>query len=201
MTKRMVLYRWLYLGCLGLFTLILTGCRLDMRDQPRVEPFEESALFSDGASARPRVADTVARGQLRLDDHLRTGRVNGEVAASFPFTVTQPILERGQERYDIFCAPCHSITGDGKGIITDYGMRAPTSFHDPDLAAEPPGYYFTIISGGTRIMPGYASRITPEDRWAIIAYIRALQLSRNVDASQLPADELPLLDATETITN
>lgn len=180
--------------CLLVLALLLSSCRLDMRDQPRLEPFEASARFADGASARPRVADTVARGQLTLDEQLHQGRVNGQAAESFPFPITQEVLERGQERYDIFCTPCHSATGDGNGIIVAYGMRQPTSFHDPDLAAEPPGYYFSIITNGTRIMPSYASRIPPEDRWAIIAYIRALQLSQNVDAGQLPADELPKLD-------
>jgi mono/diheme cytochrome c family protein len=176
---------------------MLAGCQLDMRDQPRVEPFEASAFFADGVAGRPRVADTVARGQLALDEHLETGRINGQVAPTFPFTITQQTLERGQERYNIFCAPCHNLTGDGRGIITEYGMRQPTSFHDPDLRAEPAGYYFTVITDGTRIMPSYAAQISPEDRWAIVAYIRALQLSQSIDASQLPADELPKLDQTE----
>ena len=182
--------------CLG----VLAGCRLDMRDQPRYEPFEESTFFPDRASARPRVADTVARNQPVLDDQLHTGRVNGQVADSFPFTVTVAMLERGQERYNIFCGPCHGLLGDGKGIITEYGMPVPASFHDPDLRAEAAGYYFTIITDGTRVMPSYASRIRPEDRWAIIAYIRALQLSQNTEAAQLPAAELPQLDQTAPIT-
>jgi len=178
-----------------LFALgLIAGCRLDMRDQPRYEPFEESAFFADRASVRPRVADTVARNQLVLDDQLHTGRINGQVADTFPFTVTVAILERGQERYDIFCTPCHGLVGDGQGVVTEYGMPVPTSFHDPDLRAEPTGYYFTVITNGTRVMPSYASRIPPEDRWAIIAYIRALQLSQNVDAAQLPAEELPQLE-------
>ena len=184
------------LFCMGL----LTGCRLDMRDQPRYEPLEESPFFPDRASARPRVADTVARNQPVLDDQLHTGRVNGQVADSFPFTVTVAVLERGQERYNIFCAPCHGLVGDGNGIITEYGMPVPTSFHDPDLRAETAGYYFTIITDGTRVMPSYASRIRPEDRWAIIAYVRALQLSQNTEADQLPAAELPQLEATTPIT-
>lgn len=183
--------------CVG----ILAGCRLDMRDQPRYEPLEESAFFANGASARPRVADTVARGQLQLDDHLYLGRVNGQPAESFPFTVTLGVVQRGQERYDIFCTPCHGLTGDGQGIITDYGMPVPPSFHDPDLRAEPAGAYFTVITNGTRVMPPYGSRIPPADRWAIIAYIRALQLSQNADASQLSAEDLPQLEQSEPITN
>lgn len=195
-STRFLLYITLFF-CLG----VTASCRLDMRDQPRYEPLEESAFFRDKASARPRVADTVARGQLHLDEQLYTGRVNGQTAETFPFTVTLAVLTRGQERYDIFCTPCHGLVGDGKGVVTEYGMRTPTSFHDPDLRAEPPGYYFTIITNGTRIMPSYAARIHPADRWAIVAYIRALQLSQGADATQLPADELPKLDQTTTITN
>lgn len=198
--KRLCRLRFISLVGLLLCLGVLAGCRLDMRDQPRYEPLEESPFFADKASARPRVADTVARNQPVLDDQLHTGRVDGQVADSFPFTVTVAVLERGQERYNIFCAPCHGLVGDGKGIITEYGMPVPISFHDPDLRAEAAGYYFTIITDGTRVMPSYASRIPPEDRWAIIAYIRALQLSQNAEASQLPADALPPLEQTAPIT-
>jgi mono/diheme cytochrome c family protein len=184
----------------GLLVLLAcAGCSLTMRDQPRYEPLEPSSFFADQASARPRVADTVARGQL-LDPHLATGRVNNAFVDSFPFTVTVSTLERGREQYTIFCAPCHDLVGNGQGIITDYGMEAPPSFHDPELRDEPAGYYFTVITNGTRVMPSYA-RIPPEDRWAIIAYIRALQLSQNADVSQLPAEVLPQLESAETITN
>jgi hypothetical protein len=179
---------------------LLAGCRLDMRDQPRYEPLEASTFFADGAAVRPRIADTVARGEANLDDQLHTGRVNGQVADSFPFTVTVALLERGQERYNIFCAPCHGLVGDGQGIITDYGMPVPASFHDPALRDETTGYYFAVITNGTRVMPSYASRIRPEDRWAIIAYIRALQLSQNAAADQLSAEDLPQLEQTQPIT-
>jgi hypothetical protein len=180
---------WLML-CLSL----ATGCALDMRHQPRYEAFEKSAFFQDNLSARPPVADTVARGQLHLDEHLYNGRVNGDFAQTFPFTVTLEILERGQERYDIFCTPCHGQVGDGQGIITEYGLRAPNSFHTPELRDEPPGYYFDLITRGTRVMPSYAARIRPEDRWAIVAYIRALQLSQNASLSDVPPQEVPNLD-------
>jgi mono/diheme cytochrome c family protein len=126
--------------------------------------------------------------------------VDGQIAATFPFTVTVDVLARGQERYDIFCTPCHGLLGDGHGIITEYGMRVPPSFHDPELRAESAGYYFTIITEGTRVMPSYAARIPPADRWAIVAYIRALQLSQNADPSQVPPDQLPALEETGTIT-
>lgn len=196
------LYSFRCLPFLSLFFVmgLLVGCRLDMRDQPRYEPLEASTFFADGAAMRPRVADTVARTEVNLDDQLHTGRVNGQVADSFPFTVTMAVLERGQERYTIFCTPCHGLVGDGHGIVTDYGMPVPTSFHDPALRDETTGYYFTVITNGTRVMPSYASRIRPEDRWAIIAYIRALQLSQNAAADQLSADDLPQLEQTQPIT-
>jgi len=180
--------------------LLLTACRLDMRAQPRYEPFEANAFFADGITMRQPITDTVARGQVQDDEQLYTGRVNGQIAESFPFTPTLALIERGQERYDIFCTPCHGLTGDGKGIVTQYGMPEPTSFHDPDLRAERVGYYFNIITNGTRVMPGYATRIPAEDRWAIVAYLRALQLSQEVDVSQLAPDELPQLDQSTVIT-
>jgi mono/diheme cytochrome c family protein len=171
-----------------------------MRAQPRYEPFEQSSFFADGAAMRQPVANTVARGQLHEDELLYTGRVDGQIAASFPFTPTVALIERGQERYDIFCTPCHGLTGDGQGIVVQYGMREPRSFHDPDLRAEAPGYYFNIITNGTRVMPSYAARIPAEDRWAIIAYVRALQLSQAVDATQLAPAELPQVESSEVIT-
>jgi len=194
MLKRVSVEKINYMVWLLLYVSLLTGCALTMSDQPRYDFFEQSQFFEDNASARPRVPNTIARGQLRLDEHLYTGRINGEFSQTFPFTVTLEVLERGQERYDIFCLPCHGQVGDGQGIIVEYGLRAPTSFHDPELRAEPPGYYFDLITNGTRVMPGYASRIKAEDRWAIVAYIRALQLSQNADISDVPADEIPNLE-------
>jgi mono/diheme cytochrome c family protein len=198
-----LLSRWRAFGLIGLLIclVVTASCTLTMRDQPRYEPLEESTFFADHASARPRVADTVARGQLQLDEHLYSGRVNGELVQAFPFTITQAILARGEERYNIFCAPCHDLVGSGRGVITDYGMRTPPSFHDADLRDSPPGFYFETITDGTRVMPSYAARIPPADRWAIVAYIRALQLSQQVDASQLPPEDLPRLEQSTTITN
>lgn len=164
---------------------------MTMEDQPRFEAQESSRFFADGAASRPRLADTVARGELRLEPLLSSGRVAGEFIDSFPFTVTQTVLERGQQRFEIFCSPCHGLTGDGQGVIIEYGMPPPDSFHAPDLRERQAGYYFAIISDGTRVMPSYAARIPIEDRWAIVAYIRALQLSQNTDASQIAPGKLP----------
>ncbi|MEZ4860507.1 MAG: cytochrome c [Caldilineaceae bacterium] len=202
MTVMKTFYQFRVVLLVGSFFLLLVtaGCRLTMTQQPYYRPFAESTFFADNASVRPKVADTVARGQAQLDDQLYTGRVAGQFTDSFPFTVTLQTLERGQERYNIFCTPCHGELGDGHGIITDYGMPTPPSFHDPDLRDQPAGYYFAIITDGTRVMPSYAARIPVEDRWAIIAYIRALQLSQNADSKELSADDLPKLDQTQVIT-
>lgn len=181
------------IGLILCLTLV-AGCTLDMRSQPRHEAFEQSAFFEDNLSARPPVVDTVARGQLQTDEHLYAGQANGDFAQTFPFTVTLETLERGQERYNIFCSPCHGLVGDGQGIIIEYGLRAPSSFHTPELREAAPGYYFDLITRGTRVMPSYASRISPEDRWAIVAYIRALQLSQNADLSDVPPQEVPNLN-------
>ncbi|MCL4300722.1 MAG: c-type cytochrome [Anaerolineae bacterium] len=180
--------------------ILLTGCAMDMYDQPRYEPLEKSSLAGNALSARPHIANTVDRSQPELDQHLASGQLNGELAPTFPFTVTLEVLQRGQERYNIFCGPCHGALGDGQGIVVEYGLEAPPSFHTPEMRDERPGFYFDVISRGTRVMPSYASRIPPADRWAIIAYIRALQLSQNSDLSNVPAQEVPNLDNTEVIT-
>lgn len=186
---------WLVI-CLSL----LTGCAMEMYDQPRYEPLEKSNFLGNPLSARPRIADTVDRSHPKFDPHLTTGQFNGDMASTFPFTVTLEVLQRGQERYNIFCVPCHGALGDGKGIVVEYGLKAPPSFQTQDMRGEPPGFFFDVISHGTRVMPSYASRIPPADRWAIIAYIRALQLSQNAPLSNVPAQEVPNLDKTEVIT-
>lgn len=192
MTRFSVPPKRLWLGLLLLLAAsLLAACAMTLEDQPRFEAQEASGFFADGAVSRPRVADTVARGELRLDPLLTTGRVGGQFVDSFPFTVTQTLLERGQARFEIFCVPCHGLTGDGQGVITEYGMPHPDSFHLSELRAREAGYYFAIITDGTRVMPSYASRMAIEDRWAIVAYIRALQLSQNMDADEVPAERLP----------
>jgi mono/diheme cytochrome c family protein len=150
-----------------------------MHDQPRFKPLHANAFFADGRSARPLVAGTVARGTLQEDDHLFTGRVNNEFVAIFPFPVTEQVIRRGQERFNIFCAPCHGQLGDGQGAIVQRGMKQPPSYHIDRLREVPVGYFFNVITNGFGAMFDYSDRIPANDRWAIIAYIRALQLSQH----------------------
>jgi mono/diheme cytochrome c family protein len=168
-----------------------------MADQPKFEPYEPNLFFSDGASARQPVANTVARGQLRTDSLLYQGLENGAPAARFPYTITLEMLERGQERYNIFCAPCHGYDGYGQGEVVQRGFTPPTSFHEERLRNAPPGYYFGVITNGFGRMYGYADRVKPEDRWAIIAYIQALQASQSATLEDVPPEERERLETSE----
>jgi mono/diheme cytochrome c family protein len=159
-----------------------------MYDQPRYKPLAPSAFFDDGMSARPRVAHTVARGELHADEALYHGTENGRVVEQFPITVTAATLDRGQQRFDIYCSPCHGLLGDGQGMIVQRGFKPPPSYHEDRLRNVPVGYLFTVITAGFGAMFSYAEDITPEDRWAIIAYIRALQLSQHAALADLPED-------------
>lgn len=169
--------------------LWLSGCQQEMAKQPRYEPLDRSEFFDDQRAARPLVEGTVARGFLREDDHLYRGLIDGKPAAAFPFPIDKQALLRGQERYNIFCAPCHDQIGTGQGMIVRRGYRPPASFHSDRLREAQAGTFFHNITKGFGSMPDYAEQITPEDRWAIIAYIRALQLSQNARLSDLPEPE------------
>jgi hypothetical protein len=171
----------------AVLALVVAGCRQDMHDQPRYEPLEASGFYEDGRSARPQVEGTIARGHLRLDTHFYEGRVDGELASTFPFAITRDVLERGQERYGIFCEPCHGALGNGNGIIVQRGFQAPSSFHVDRLREMPVGHFYDVITNGYGAMYSYASRVPPRDRWAIASYIRALQLSQNASLSDVPA--------------
>jgi hypothetical protein len=160
-----------------------------MHDQPRFEAFEKSAFFADGRSARPRVAGTVARGERELDEHMEQGRVGGELATTFPLPVTRATLERGRERYDIFCAPCHDRAGTGQGVVVERGLKQPTSLHVARLQSAPPGHFFDVITRGFGAMTDLSERIAPHDRWAIVAYVRALQLGQNATLDDVPEPE------------
>lgn len=174
---------------------LCAACRQDMHDQPKAEPLEASAFFADGRTARPHVEGTVARGALTLDLHLHTGKTGGQPATTFPFEITREHMLRGRERYEIFCAPCHDASGSGEGMIVQRGMKRPSSFHVERLREAPPGYFFDVMTNGFGAMFDYSDRIVPEDRWAIVAYIRALQLAQNAKLDDVPAEQRALLEA------
>ena len=173
----------------ALLLACLAGCRQDMHDQPRYEPLEASDFFADRRASRPPVAGTVAQGELRADAHFYTGKVNGAPAGRLPFPVTRAAVERGRERFDIFCSPCHGRLGDGRGIVVERGFRRPPSFHSDRLREAPAGHYVDVITTGYGAMLDYAARVSPRDRWAIAAYIRALQLSQNARLPDVPEAE------------
>jgi hypothetical protein len=169
---------------------ITSACRLDMHVQPRENPLSQNDFFADGRSARPPVEGTVARGQLREDAYFYTGKIGNNPGDVMPFKVNKDILDRGRERYNIFCAPCHSRVGDGNGFVPSRGFsRKPPSFHIERLRKAPVGYFFDVTTNGFGIMPDYASQIPPDDRWAIVAYVRALQLSQNATMEDVPAGQ------------
>jgi hypothetical protein len=178
--------RWALVAVAALGTL---GCRLDMHTQPKYKSDDPSTFFPDGRANRPEVTDTVARGRLRSDELLYTGRVNGVVAERFPFPITRQVLERGRARYNIYCSPCHDYTGSGRGMIVQRGFPPPPSYHLDRLRRAPAGHFFEVMTDGYGAMYSYAGRITPEDRWAIVAYIRALQRSQHATLDDVPAAE------------
>jgi mono/diheme cytochrome c family protein len=169
--------------------LAVAGCRQDMHDQPKYIPLRESTFFADGLSARAPVPGTVARGQLKEDALLYTGKDGTGAATTFPFPIDEKVMARGQGRYDIFCSPCHGRTGDGDGMIVLRGYRPPPSLHVERLRTAPVGHFFDVMTNGFGAMPDYAAQITPQDRWAIAAYMRALQLSANASIADVPATE------------
>ncbi len=181
------------IGCSG--NTGLEQLRQAMYDQPKYEPMEASSFFADGLSSRQPVRGTVARGQLRLDAHFYAGKVNGELAETFPVAVTREVLERGHARYDIFCSPCHDRAGTGNGMVVQRGFRQPPSFHIDRLREAPVGHFFDVMTSGYGAMYSYASRITPQDRWAIAAYVRALQLSQNATLEDVPTGVRKRLEA------
>ncbi len=170
--------------------LVTAGCTLDMRQQPQVTPLEPSDFFLNGQASRPLIEEAVARGHLNLDTQFYEGKnEDGSLIEVFPLEITPEVMRRGQERYNIFCSPCHSTLGNGQGMIVQRGMKTPPSFHIERLREAPPGYFYDAITNGFGVMYSYASRIPPEDRWAIIAYIKALQLSQNATLDDVPPDQ------------
>ncbi len=173
----------------GFAFLFGSACRQDMHDQPKYTPLRASTFFTDARSARSPVEGTVARGALRDDELLYSGKLNGVDAAVFPFRVDAQVIARGQERYDIYCAPCHSRTGQGDGMVVLRGYRRPPSFHQDRLRETPVGHFFDVITNGFCAMPDYAAQIKAAYRWAIVAYIRALQLSGHATLADVPSSE------------
>jgi mono/diheme cytochrome c family protein len=166
-----------------------------MWNQARVKPLSSSTFFADGQGSRLPVPNTVARGQLRLDEHLYTGRVNKKLVNTFPFPITKEVLERGRDRFNIFCAPCHGKLGDGNGMIAQRGQwpKKPANYHIDRLRKQPAGYFFEVITNGIGLMYSYASRIPVEDRWAIVAYVQALQFSRHAPVGELEQQDIAAL--------
>jgi cytochrome c553 len=197
-----LLVRALNAIAIGAVALLLFGCRLDMHVQPKYLPYEPTDFFGDGRSERQPVPGTVARGQLRLDELMFTGRENGVVVDKFPFPITKADLDRGRERYNVYCTPCHDYSGTGRGMIVQRGFPQPPSYHIQRLRDAPAGHFYEVITNGFGAMYSYAARVEPADRWRIAAYIRVLQLSRNAtiqdvpesarqNLSQLPAEQTP----------
>ena len=168
--------------------LAASDCRQDMFNQPKVKPLARSDFFDDGMAARPPVDGTVARGELRADRIFHTGiGPDGKFVAALPVPLTRALLVRGRERFDIFCSPCHGRVGDGRGMIVERGFKEPASFHIDRLRAQPIGYLFDVMTSGFGQMSSYAAQVTPADRWAIAAYIRALQMSQHAPLQEMPA--------------
>lgn len=170
------------------------ACRQDMHDQPKIRAYREAEFFADRRGARPIPEGTVARGFLQEDQHLYAGRVGGELIDEFPFPVTREVLERGQQQYDVFCTPCHGQAGLGNGMVVQRGFRPPPSFDNDRIREQPVGHYFDVMTNGFGVMPDYRAQVAPADRWAIAAYIRALQLSQRATIDDVPADERAVLD-------
>lgn len=187
MTDRRVTYRstsWVFAAA----ALLLSGCT-DMYNESRIKPLEESWFYADRQASRPLIAGTVPRGMANTGDAFHTGMAGGKPLTAIPVSIDSALLARGQDRFNTFCSPCHGRTGDGNGMIVLRGFPRPNSFHQDSLRLKPVGYYFDVITNGFGRMYSYAPSVPPGDRWAIIAYLRALQLSRNVDAKRLTTEE------------
>jgi mono/diheme cytochrome c family protein len=185
MQRRLVGVVWMLL-CL----LTMVGCGVNMREGGRLKPYENSAFFPNNGTSLQPVPSTVAQGQLREDVAFYTGQgEDGQAVTELPFPVNAELLNRGKQRFNIYCAPCHGFAGLGNGMIVQRGFPPPPSFHTQRLREAPVGYYYSVITNGFGRMYSYSSRIVPEDRWAITAYIRALQLSQNATLEDVPADQ------------
>ncbi len=176
--------------------VVTAGCRQQMAETGREKPLDQSAFFEDQRVARPLVPGTVARGQLKADTAFYTGKSQDGLLDRLPMPLTKELLARGRDRFEIFCTPCHGRVGTGEGAATKRGMRLPPSYHISRLREASLGHFFDVITNGFGIMPDYAGQVPPADRWAIAAYIRALQVSQGIPAADLTPDERATLDAS-----
>ncbi len=189
---------WRVAGGGWVLALALTiGCRQKMAVQPKYDPLEPSDFFADGMSARPRIPGTVARGEVYLTGFVATGKINGQDGDGFPFPITIEVMNRGQERFNIYCSECHGKVGDGNGMIPSRGYRRPPSYHTDTLRTAKTGHFFDVITNGFGAMSSYAAQVPVNDRWAIIAYIRALQLSQHGTIDDVPPDLRAKLGGTQ----
>jgi len=179
-------HRALALFLAVLSVLLLANCRADMQDMPYQRPLVQSDFYADKRSARPIIPTTVARGHLDADTYFYTGKTGANDGDYLPMPVTPALLERGQQRFNIYCSPCHGEIGDGNGMIVQRGYKRPPSYHIDRLRKAPIGYFFDVMSNGFGAMPDYSQQVPPADRWAIAAYIRALQLSQHATAADVP---------------
>jgi mono/diheme cytochrome c family protein len=175
--------------------LLTVGCRQQMAETGREKPLDSSAFFDDQRVARPLVPGVVARGQLKADTTFYTGKAGDALVDQLPVPLTKELLERGRDRFEIFCTPCHGRVGTGEGAVTKRGLRPPPSYHIQRLREAPVGHFFDVMTNGFGIMPDYAGQVPPADRWAIAAYIRALQVSQGIPAAELTPEEQAKLDA------
>lgn len=173
---------------IALCVSLLTGCgfRQWMYNQPKAKNYRESEFFADNRGARPLVPNTVAVGSVQVDELLYTGQVNGQDAEVMPFPVTADVLDRGELQFNVYCSPCHGLSGYGDGMVARRGGTPPTNYHTDYLRDKPAGYIFRVMTYGFRNMRSYSSKLSAEDRWAIVAYVRALQLSQNATEADLP---------------
>ena len=165
-----------------------------MHDQPKYTAYRPSAFFDDKRAMRPALPGTVARGDLEADAVLYTGKVGSAFTSELPVPLDAALLDRGQDRYNIYCSPCHDRTGGGDGMIVQRGYRRPVSFHDERLRHQPVGYFFDVATNGFGVMPSYRAQVPVNDRWAIVAYVRALQLSQNATVDDVPSGDRPALE-------
>ena len=188
-TKSLFAARCSLFAAVAISLVAIAGCRQDMHNQPKYRPLRASDFFPNGSSARPAVEGTIARGTLQTDAAFFTGKNGALFVNELPFPVTKEVLDRGQERFNIYCSPCHDRTGNGNGLVVQRGYPKPPTFHIERLRNIEAGYFFDVITNGFGRMPDYKAQVTPRDRWNIVAYIRALQLSQHATTADVPGGD------------